>query len=85
MFKFQRKKLIRFIVLIENILIQPIEKENDDKKQDDEVGIVEEKIAVKTPGVEGDHQFIGQRERSRRHKLMQSPLIVVISLLLILK
>ena len=85
MLKFQRKVLACLIVLVENVLIEPIQEENNYKKENDKIWIVEQEVAVETPGVEGDYQLIGQRERRWRHEFMQSSLIVVISLLLILK
>ena len=41
MLKFQRKVLACLIVLVENVLIEPIQEENNYKKENDKIWIVE--------------------------------------------
>jgi hypothetical protein len=67
-------------VLVEVVLIDPVDGDNHNKEEEDKVGNLEDVERVETPDIESDHQLELYGKRGRSHLLVQTLLTVLVRL-----
>jgi hypothetical protein len=67
-------------VLVEVVLIDPVDGDNHNKEEEDKVGNLEDVERVETPNIESDHQLELYGKRGRSHLLVQTLLTVLVRL-----